>query len=143
VEKILAKIKDESMVKPNTKCANRTPNISGILKVYNPKVMLFHLFFLKSPMSISNPAKNMMYKSPVVPLTTMLLSLDNTLNPLGPMMAPAMIRPNKCGTFILLSKRGALRIMTKTNRNFRTGSSIGRLREFMLRNIIVIILMNG
>ena len=108
----------------------------GIKKVYIPKVRLFHLFFLKSPKSISSPAKNIIYSNPAVPERMILLSLNTRLNPLGPITAPAIINPNKWGILNLFSNNGAANIIIRINKNFNTGSVNGKV---ILASIIGII----
>ncbi len=78
----------------------------------------------------------MMYSSPVVPVTTTLLSRARRWNPFGPTRAPAMMSPSRCGTFILFNNSGAPRIMMSSSRNFSNGSSIGSERCPTLSKVI-------
>ena len=129
-------------MKLSRKWAQTYPKINGNKKVYKPKPKLFHLFFLKSPISISKPAKNIIYSKPVVPVTTMLLSRANTLKPCGPITAPAIIKPIKCGTLILFSNSGAAKMIINNIRNFSTGSSIGKLVFKLSNNMIFLLVSN-
>tara|TARA_R100000935_G_scaffold37130_1_gene58186 strand:+ start:749 stop:1093 length:345 start_codon:yes stop_codon:yes gene_type:complete len=110
--------------------------IIGIRKVYIPKRKLFELFLLKSAISISRPAKNIIYRSPAVPERMIPLSLNNKLNPFGPMIAPAIIKPRICGILNFPKRIGAARIIIRITRNFRTGLVSGSEVSIMLRNII-------
>jgi hypothetical protein len=67
----------------------------------------------------------------------MPLSLSMRLNPNGPITAPEIIRPKRCGIFILLRMIGANRIINSINRNFNTGLVSGKVSSVMLTNIIL------
>src|SRR5690606_26292583 len=46
-----------------------------------------------------------------------------------------MISPSRCGTLILFSNNGTQRMMISSSKNFKSGSSIGKLTWCMLSNI--------
>ena len=112
------------------------PIIIGIEKVYNPNIILFELFFLKSVMLISRPAKNMIYKSPAVPDKIIPLSRNKRFNPLGPTIAPAIINPRMCGIRSLFSRIGAKRISKSIIKNFKTGLVSGKTSSATVMNVI-------
>ena len=99
----------------------------GMEKVYIPKTRLLELFFLKSAISISSPAKNIIYGRPTVPKSTILLSLAMKLNPKGPMIIPAMIRPMRCGMDNLFNSKGTNNMINRIRAKIRTGSDNGKV----------------
>jgi hypothetical protein len=68
----------------------------------------------------------MIYNKPAVPDKTILLSLSIKFNPNGPITAPAIIKPNKCGIFNLFSRIGANKMITNININFNIGLVSGK-----------------
>ena len=77
-----------------------------------------------------------MYNKPTVPNRIMLLSLNIKLKPLGPISAPAIIKPIRWGIFNLLRISGANSIINRINEKINTGFFKGRVRSNALNNII-------
>ena len=102
---------------------------------------LFHMYFLKSAKSISNPAMNMIYKSPTVPKRTILLSLAIRFSPKGPTTTPAMINPIRCGMRILFNNIGENRMINKMSEKINTGLLSGKLNSRIRKSIILLILL--
>jgi hypothetical protein len=69
----------------------------------------------------------------------MLLSRVIRLKPNGPIIAPAIIKPSKCGIFTRFSKMGANKIMSRITRNFNTGFVSGSVVSMVFKNKIVIV----
>lgn len=105
--------------------ADIVPKIIGIMKPNKPNAVLFSIFFLKSLISISNPERNIIYNSPAVPESIILLSRASRFKPKGPMIIPAKIIPKSWGNLSLSDRIGVNRIMTRIIRNFSIGSEIG------------------
>lgn len=125
---ILASNTEVMIENPSKYMPARTPKAIGIRNVYKPNTRLRALFLRKSFISISRPARNMMYSRPAVPDRMMLLSRITRLKPCGPITAPAIINPSSGGIFNRLSKRGAARMIPKISINFRIGSVSGNVR---------------
>jgi hypothetical protein len=49
------------------------------------------------------------------------------LMPFGPIMAPAIINPKRCGSLILFKIMGANKIITNIKRNFNIGLVRGKV----------------
>jgi len=109
----------------------------GITKVYRPNNKLLALFFLNSAKSISKPARNIIYNKPAVPDRIILLSLNNTLNPLGPITAPAIISPRIGGILILFNIIGADSIIISITKKVSTGLVKGKVVSKIFNKIII------
>jgi hypothetical protein len=75
-----------------------------------------------------------MYSRPAVPDKTILLSLSKRLIPIGPIIAPAIMRPRRWGILILLSRIGASRITVRISKNSKTGFLIGNVVSNIFSN---------
>jgi hypothetical protein len=67
----------------------------------------------------------------------MLLSLKSRLNPFGPIIAPAIIKPRICGILNLLSRIGAKRIITSMTRNCSTGLVSGKASDETIWSVMI------
>jgi hypothetical protein len=55
--------------------------------------------------------------------------------PLGPMIAPAIIRPKRWGILILLRSIGAKSMTTRISKNSKTGLEMGSVVSKIFNNI--------
>ena len=83
-------------------------------------------FFLTLSISISKPARNMMYNSPTLPNNSNELSRSNRCSPCSPMSTPASTIPMMCGMRSLPMMMGASRMMSSTTKNISVGLVMGK-----------------
>ena len=106
-------------------------------KVKAPNTTLLDRFCLNSCMSISKPAKNMMYCKPTVPNKMILISRAIKFKPFGPIIAPAIIKPIRCGIRNLFKTIGANKMMNSIKENNNTGFLSGKVKSIPTKKSIV------
>lgn len=98
----------------------------GIKKVSAPKTKLLFLLLLNSCISISSPARNIMYNNPVLESNSKLLVDSIMWNEWGPIIIPEMMSPIIPGTLKRLNKSGENKIMSSVMARISTGFFKGR-----------------
>ena len=111
------------------------PASCGMPNVRPPKIALRFRCLMNSKRSISNPARNMMYNSPIVPRSTMVGSRSSTPREFGPRTMPATSSTTDEGMPRRPSS-GAARSTSRTTVNTATGSLSGRDRSGRLNGVI-------
>ena len=71
---------------------------------------------------------NMIYKSPIVENRSTKRLFSNKLKPLGPMIAPEIIKPIIPGILNLFIRMGTIKMTNSINEKMSTGFSNGNLK---------------
>jgi hypothetical protein len=77
-------------------------------------------------MSISSPAKNMIYNKPVFESSSKLLVDSIIWRELGPIIIPEIIKPIIPGILNLLNRSGENKIIRRVSARIKTGFFTGR-----------------
>ncbi len=101
---------------------------SGTINVRTPNIKLLCLFLENSRISSSKPAKNIIYKSPIVEKSVIADVFSIMFRACGPITTPEIIKPIMAGTFSLRKKIGENSITNSSTVKTKTGLPKGVLK---------------